>query len=190
MKWLTYSFILVASCVIAGCSRQASSPDAYSRPETPTAAAQTNLSLPANEGVHTVSEPVMMPILAAWQEGNKPVAISHFLEADWMARPLFAPNMTIGMSEDQLKTFFDADRQRKMDELAAQIDLVKQVVEAVAQMGSDAASQGNDAQAQKCFASLKQCGTALASPGNLRVVQHLGQILAKIGDNGLIKVRQ
>jgi hypothetical protein len=128
--------------------------------------------------------------MTAWQQGDKSTAISSFLAIDWSARPLFAPDSTLSLSEGQLKALSDADRQARSSEMMSQISSLKQLAAAVAQAGRDAASKGDSAQARKCFMSLKQCGTALDSADNLLMVQLVGQACKKMADTELAKIGQ
>jgi hypothetical protein len=128
--------------------------------------------------------------MTAWQQGDKATAISCFVETDWSSGPLFAPNSTLSLSEDQFKALSNADRQAQSGEMMSQLNSLKKLAAAVAQAGRDAASKGDTAQARKYFNSLKQCGTALDNADRLRVVQLVGQALKKMADAELAKVGQ
>jgi hypothetical protein len=134
------------------------------------------------------SSPVTQPVLAAWQEGDKPRAISLFVDSDWTARPTFASGMALSLSEDQFKALSEADRELKAKEMMAQLDLMKQLAAAVAQAGREAAANGDSVQARKCFTSLKQFGAALNVPDRLRLVQLVGQVSQKMADNELARI--
>ena len=126
--------------------------------------------------------------MSAWQQGDQSAAISSFLAADWSARPLFASDSVLSLTEDQFKSLSDADRQAKSGEMTKQLDSLKRLAAAVAQAGRDAASNGDTAQAQKCFTSLKQCGAALSSPDCLGLVQLVGKAFSRMADTGLAKM--
>jgi hypothetical protein len=98
--------------------------------------------------------------------------------------------MALSLSEDQFNALQSADHQVKASQLSAQIDLIKQLVNAVAQAGRDAAAQGNIAAAQKCFTSLKQFGAVLQGPDHPRVVQLVGRVSENIGKNELAKIEK
>jgi hypothetical protein len=176
MKNTTISAVMAATILIAGCGKKSSSSSAT----PPTAQAETVLS----------SSPVSQPALTAWQQGDKASAVSNFLATDWSARPLFAADSPLSLTESQFAALSDADRQAKSTVLTAQLDSFKQLAAAVRQAGSDAAAKGDAAQARKCFTSLKQCGTALASPDCLSLVQLVGQGLVKRADTELAKIGQ
>jgi hypothetical protein len=132
--------------------------------------------------------PVTQPILTAWQEGDKARAISDFCNADWHARPIFAPGLALSLSEAQLKTLPEEDRALKSREIPAQLDLLKQLATAVAQAGREAAALGDTNQAGKCFGSLKACGSALNRPEYLRLVQQTGQVMKRMGELALARL--
>jgi hypothetical protein len=134
--------------------------------------------------------PVMQPILAAWQQGDKSAAVSRFLEADWRARPLFTPRSALSLSEDQFKSLSTGDREAKSGEIATQTGVLKQLASAVAQAGRDAAAKKDSALASKHFTSLKQCGEALDNPDSLAIVKLVGQGIKKMADTELAKLGQ
>ena len=114
--------------------------------------------------------------------------MSSFLVADWSARPLFATDSPLSLSEDQFKALSDADRQAKSKEVVARLDVMKKLARSVVQAGHDAASEGDLAKARTCFTSLKQCGTALDSPGCLQLVRFVGQAFKKLADQETAKI--
>ena len=128
--------------------------------------------------------------MTAWQQGDKPKAVSSFVETDWSSRPLFASGSTLSLTENQFKALSDAERQAKSGEMMSQLDSLKKLASAVAQSGRDAAAKGDTAQARKHFTSLKECGTALDSPDCLRLVQLVGQAWKKMADTELAKIPQ
>jgi len=171
MKSTTITVITAATILIAGCGKK--SPSSSATPP------------PAQADAVSSSSPISQPALTAWQQGDKAAAVSRFLAADWSARPLFAADSPLSLTESQFAAQSDADRQAKSSVLTAQLDSFKQLAAAVRQAGSDAASKGDAAQARKVFTSLKQCGTALASPDCLSLVQLVGQGLIKRADTEL-----
>jgi hypothetical protein len=168
MKTTTISAVLTVSLLLAGCGKKATPPS--SPPST--------------------AAPVTQSAMTAWQQGDKPRAVSSFVETDWSSRPLFAASSTLSLTEDQFKALSDAERQAKSGEMLSQLDSVKKLAAAVAQAGREAASKGDTAQARKYFTSLKQCGTALDSPDCLRIVQLVGQALKKMAVTELGKIGQ
>ena len=176
MKSTTITVITAATILIAGCGKK--SPSSSATPP------------PAQADAVSSSSPISQPALTAWQQGDKAAAVSRFLAADWSARPLFAADSPLSLTESQFAAQSDADRQAKSSVLTAQLDSFKQLAAAVRQAGSDAASKVDAAQARKVFTSLKQCGTALASPDCLSLVQLVGQGLIKRADTELAKIGQ
>ncbi len=168
MKTLIIPAFLLVALLSSGCGKKGGQPTA-----TPSAA-----------------NPVAHPAMTAWQQGDKSSAVARFVETDWSARPLFASNSTLSLTEDQFKALSDADRQARSGEMLKQLDSLKQLAGAVAQAGREAASKGDSAQARKCFTSLKQCGTALSGPDSLSIVQLVGKALTKMADTELAKIPQ
>ena len=161
-----------------GC-RKHESPSSTSKP---VAGEQTNSVSP--------STPIAQPALTAWEEGNQAAAVISFVEADWSARPLFAPGSVLNLSEEQFRGLSPGDRQAKSSELVARLDSFKRLVAAVAQAGRDVASKGDVAQARKCFKALDQCGTALDKPERTDLVRIVGRACKRIGSKELAQVRQ
>lgn len=178
MKIAIITGVMTATILIAGCGKKnGSSVSSATQPTAQTDAASS-------------SSPVSQPALTAWQQGDKAAAVSSFLAADWSARPLFAADSPLSLTESQFAALSAADRQAKSSVVTAQLDSFKQLAAAVRQAGSDDASKGDAAQARKCFTALKQCGTALASPDCLSLVQLVGQGLIKRADTELAKIGQ
>ena len=136
--------------------------------------------------------PIAQPAMTAWQQGDKSTAISCFVQANWSTLPLFAPDSTLSLSEEEFQALSNTDRQARSREMMSQLDVFKKLAAAVAQAGRDAASKGDAAQARKYFTSLKRCGMALDQPGclRLRLLQLVGQALGKMADAELAKVGQ
>ena len=176
MKNTTITVIMAATILIAGCGKK--SPSSSATPP------------PAQADAVSSSSPISQPALTAWQQGDKAAAVSSFLAADWSARPLFAADSPLSLTESQFAALSAADRQAKSSVVTAQLDSFKQLAAAVRQAGSDDTSKGDAAQARKCFTALKQCGTALASPDCLSLVQLVGQGLIKRADTELAKIGQ
>ena len=110
--------------------------------------------------------------MTAWQQGDKTAAVTSFVETDWSARPLFASDSVLSLSEDQFKAL--SNWQSKKTEMTPQVESLKQLAAAVAQAGRDAAAKGDAAQARKHFAALKECGAALDNPDSLALVRVVG----------------
>jgi hypothetical protein len=173
MKNAIITGIMATTILIAGCGKK--SPSSSTTP-------------PPAQADAASSSPVAQPALTAWQQGDKAAAVSSFLAADWTARPLFAADSPLSLTESQFAALSAADRQAKSSVLTAQLDSFKQLAAAVRQAGTDAASKGDAAQARKCFTALKQCGTALSGPDCLSLVQLVGQGLIKRADTELAKI--
>ncbi len=172
MRNPTITAVMAATILIAGCGKKSPSSSATPPPEQAAVAS----SPPA--------------ALTAWQQGDKAAAVSSFLAADWSARPLFAADSSLSLSESQFKALSDAERQAKSTDMMSQIASLKQLAQAVVQAGHDAASKGDTTQARKCFTSLKQCATALESPECIQLVQHVGKAFVKMADTELAKIGQ
>ena len=168
MKTTIISAVLTASILIAGCDKTTAPPSS-----APSAAA-----------------PVTQLAVTAWQQSDKPTAVSSFVETDWNSRPLFASSSTLSLTEDQFKALSDAERQAKFGEMMSHLDSLKQLAAAVAQAGRDAASKGDAVQARKYFTSLKQCGAALDSSNSLALVRLVGQAINKRADTEMLKLSQ
>ncbi len=128
--------------------------------------------------------------MAAWKQGDTATAVSNFVQADWTRRPLFAPDSTLSLSEDQFKVLLADERQSRGTELTSQVDAFRRLASSVAEAGRDAAAKGDPALARKYFASLQQCGTALESSNCLAIVQLVGKAVKKMGDTEMAKVGQ
>ncbi len=144
-------------------------------------------------GPPLTSAPAAQPCLTAWKLGQEPAAVSKFVKTDWTARPLFAADSALSLSEGQFKskvsrTLTIAAEERIAGELAQELDSLKRLVSAVAQTGRAAAAKGDTNQARECFKSLKQCGTALNGPENTLLAQLVGQAGQKLGNAELNKL--
>jgi hypothetical protein len=169
---------MAATILMAGCGKKTSS---MSSPHT----------LPQEQAsAASAATPVSQPALAAWQQGDIAAAVSSFVSADWSARPLFAADSPLSLSETQFKALSDADRQAKSSVMIAQLNSFKQLAAAVAQAGRDAAAKGDTAAARKDFTAVKACGMALDNPKCLTLVQLVGQALKKSADMELAKISQ
>lgn len=178
MKAQIVSGIITTTLLLAGCGQKSSSNSSSSSPTK------------TQQDTTSATTPVMQPALTAWEQGDMSSAVSHFLEANWNARPLFPPGSVLSLSEDQFKLLSAADRQAKSGEMMSQLDSLKQLAAAVAQAGRDAASKGDSVQARKCFTALKQCGEALDGANSLAMVKLVGQGFEKRADAELGKLGQ
>jgi hypothetical protein len=138
----------------------------------------------------TDATPVMEPVMIAWQKGDKSTAVNRFVEANWSARPLFAPGTIFSLSESQFTALSSSDRNTKANDAINQVGELKQLARAVAQAGRDAAMKNDSAQARKCFNSLKQCGEALDGPDSLLLARQLGKALKTMAGEELEKIKQ
>lgn len=133
--------------------------------------------------------PTMDVVLNIWRQGNKAEAVNRFLETDWSKRPLFAPESTLSLTEEQLHALSDDDRQSRVKELEGAGD-IHHVAMAVQQAGLDAAKKNDLTQARRCFISLQQCGRALKTSNNQRLLQMFGQAMERIGDTNLEEMKK
>lgn len=169
---------MTATILMVGCGKETSS-------------RRSSLALPPEQAsAASAATPVSQPTLAAWQQGEIAAAVSSFVSADWSARPLFAADSALSLSEGQFKALSDTDRQARHGEIMAQLESFKRLAAAVAQAGRDAAVNGDTAAARNDFIALKACGTALESPKCLTLVQMVGQALKKRADMELAKISQ
>ena len=172
MKIQTISAVVAATFLLVGCGKQNTS---SGTPPAPVKAQPTAAS----------GAPVAQAALSAWQQGDQSTAVNSFLAADWSARPLFPTNSVLSLTEDQLKSLSDADRQARLGEIDKQLYSLLQLAGAVSRAGHDAASKGDTAQAQKYYTSVKQCGTALNSPDCSKRVQVAGVQLTMAADTAI-----
>ncbi len=161
----TLTVVTMLVIALAGCGRRTG-------PSTSPSGSASSATRPA----------VAEPVLSAWQQGDSAGAIRRFLEADWKARPLFAPGSPLSLTEDQFQSLSAADREAKGAATMAQLDAFKKLARAVAEAGQQAHASGDTAQARKDFVALRQCGEALSSPESMRIVQLVGQALTKMAD--------
>jgi len=138
--------------------------------------------------------PITQSMLTAWQKGDTSAAVSQFRDADWSARPLFAPGSTLSLTEDQFRSQLgllppeEVESQRQ--EMMALLDTLKKVAVNVSQAGLDAAAKNDLAAARRYFASLLRCGEALDSPDSLAIVKLVGQGMKKRAEAELAKLSQ
>ena len=166
MKTTIIGILLTASLLLAGCGKQSAAPGSSASTATP----------------------ATQSALTAWQQGDKPAAVTSFVETDWSRRPLFAPGSVLSLTEEQFKALSDAERQAKSREMLPQVESLKQLAAAVAQAGRDAAANGDAAQARNHFTALKECGAALDTPDSLALVRIVGQGLKRRADAELSKL--
>lgn len=127
--------------------------------------------------------------MMAWQQGDKPTAVSRFLEADWSARPLFTRDSALSLTESQWQALSRAERATKSGEMLSELDAFKLLAVEVAHAGRDAVSKNDVVEARKCFTSLKQCGMALQSAQCLKLVQLVGGATQRRADAELAKIQ-
>lgn len=132
--------------------------------------------------------PVTAPILSAWQKGEQAAAVRAFIETDWTARPLFEPDSTLALTEQQYAALPAAKRASDEPKILVTTGALKEVATAVAQAGRAAVAAGDAALARKHFNSLKQCGTALSAPDRLSLLQIHGKALIRMADTELAKL--
>lgn len=132
---------------------------------------------------------VLSPIMEQWEKGEKTEAINRFVEADWKARPLFAPGSAMSLNEDQFQKLTPDIVADKMKEVIPRINTLRQIAQGVMEAGKEAMKQGDKAKARKHFTAVKQCGEAINSAETLKVVQLVGQAIVKLSDAELVKVK-
>ena len=138
--------------------------------------------------------PITQSILTAWQQGDTSAVVSRFRNADWSARPLFAPGSTLSLTEDQFRSQFSsltpAEMETQRQEMMAPLDTLKKVAAAVTEAGRDAAAKNDLVEARKYFTSLLGCGEALDSPDSLAIVKLVGQGMKKRAEVEVEKLSQ
>jgi len=127
-------------------------------------------------------------VVSLWKEGDRTKAIDGFVAADWKARPLFAADSVLSLSEAQFAGTPRSDIEAKGREMFEQITPLKQLAAAVAQAGTDAAARNDTAQAIKYFNALKECGRALDNPDSLKLLRLVGVAMEKRADTELSKL--
>ena len=132
--------------------------------------------------------PATQSVLTAWQQGDKPAAVRCFVEADWNARPLFAPGSTLSLTEEQFMSLTSSDRDAKMKDVLAQVNAMRELANTVMQAGRDAAGKKDVVQARKYFASVKEYGVALNSSDTLALVKIIGKAIKGMADVELSKL--
>jgi len=160
-----------------GCRRQASAPNPIQT---------TPSEVPA----------LTKPALTAWQQGDRPSAVSNFVATDWAAGPVFGPDSVLSLSEEQFKAGIQpvlasgaptatvtvkALQTRMMDELKT----MKQLVGAVAQAGREAAATNNVALARQHFESVQRYATTLNTTNSLAILRLDAQAALKLAQREL-----
>ncbi|HEY0454812.1 MAG TPA: hypothetical protein VGE41_00450 [Verrucomicrobiae bacterium] len=137
----------------------------------------------------------MQSLVKKWQQGKESEAVTQFLQTDWTARPLFATNSILRLSEEQFQSLFNSrptagEMDYKRRQMMAELDPIKQLAARVAQAGAKAASTNNLAAARKHFTSLKQCGDALDNTNSLALLRLVGQGIKKRAATEIAKLPQ
>jgi len=170
MKTRIISTTAAVLILLAGCGKKTSSSGGSSSP---------------------AAAPVIQPVMTAWQQGDKSTAVSKFFATDWSARPLFAPDSALSLTESEFGSLPANDAQLKESkEMLPQLASLKQLAAAVIQAGREAAAKGDLTQARKYFTASKQFGAALDSPDYTHIVQLVGQAIGKMADTELAKIGQ
>jgi len=182
----------------AGCGERRSetsvaSPQPAASPQASTPKAPSPLpalpAKPSESGTATTTSSAES-VFAAWQEGDKPTAVSRFVQVDWTARPLFATDSVLGLSESQFQALPSSSRSAKQQELMTKVPVLKGIAAAVAAAGKDAAAKKDITGAKKYFTSLQQFGEALSGPDFTALVQQIGKFVKRTGDEELAKLGQ
>ena len=166
MKTTASITVLATSLLLVGCGKQSALPSS-----TPSTVA-----------------PVTQSVMTAWQQGDKTAAVAGFVETDWSARPLFASDSMLSLSEDKFKALSNSERQAKSSKMFQQIDSLKRLAAAVAQAGQDAAAKGDTAQARKHLTSLREFGSAIDTSNSLALLRLVGQAEKKRADREMSKL--
>lgn len=172
MKYAITIGVLVATILIAGCGKKIDSSGSSTAPSK------------------AKTETASLPLLAAWQQGDKAAAVTSFLATDWNVHPLFASGSILSLSETQFRALSAADRKAKADEMMPQLLSLRDLAVAVEQAGHDAAAKSDNVQARKYFEALKQCGTALDGSDYTFVLRQIGQAIQKQADKDLAQIGQ
>lgn len=166
MKTTASITVLATSLLLVGCGKQSALPSS-----TPSTVA-----------------PVTQSVMTAWQQGDKTAAVAGFVETDWSARPLFASDSMLSLSEDKFKALSNSERQAKSSKMFQQIDSLRRLAAAVAQAGQDAAAKGDAAQARKHLTSLREFGSAIDTSNSLALLRLVGQAEKKRADREMSKL--
>jgi hypothetical protein len=171
----------VITVALAGCGKDGSS---SGKPSAPTKAPQTaapSTTLPAKapQTTELSTTPPMEQVLAAWQQGQKAGAVQQFLETDWKSGPLFSPGSPLRHRQSELPGMSQAAREKLMGEVEAQLGDLKQLAAAVRDKGQAVAST-DPALARRCLAKLDEVGAALDQPGDIKIVQLVGQSIRQM----------
>jgi pantothenate kinase len=137
-------------------------------------------SAPGNQAEPSTARTPLEQAISAWQQGDRAAAVSRFTEIDWSRGAAFSKNAASSLREKDLATLTPADRQRRMEEVMAQLKELKPLFSAVAQAGKDAAAKKDYAEARRCFTKLNQCGEALDTPDGLLIVKLVGRAAKKM----------
>ena len=168
---------------LAGCGRS-ERPVPTASPAAPTASPAAKATKPP-----TSSTPGMQQVLTSWQNGDKVAAVSQFVQVDWSARPLFAADSPLNLSEDQFRSLSQSERTAKNGELLSQVPRLKDVYREVVEAGRSAAAKGDTAEARRDFMALKRCGEALDSQDFTLFVGALGKLFKRTADEELTKLK-
>jgi hypothetical protein len=190
MRITTRTAITAAAFCLAGCGKPSEVSGSASEPtNAPPAIVATNPAvIAAPPAAVIIATPVVQPILTVWQEGNRAAAVNLFVAANWNASPIFPPGMALALTDGQINSLPEADRQLRTSELFGQVDLLKQLINAVNEAGKQSASQSDTNQARQCFSALKQFGTALDNPPRPQVVRTVGIVAKNMAKKGLAKL--
>lgn len=189
----------LAAAWITGCSNRHSDSSGASPHSATSQSASVPPSLPSappappaksQDVAASATIPTAESVLSAWQQGDKATAVSRFVQVDWTARPLFASNSVLGLSETQFRAIPNSSRQAKLEELISQVPILKGIARAVATAGKDAAARKDFADAKKHFTSLQQCGATLSGPDFTLLVQQIGKFMKRLADEESAKLSQ
>ena len=139
-------------------------------------------------GKRSLSTPVLTPLVEQWEKGDKSGMIRRFVDTDWTAGPLFAPDSVFSMSENQFMRLRSEESVAMSKEILPQIVTLRQIAQGVIEAGKGASGKGDSAGAKKHFNAVKQYGVALDNKDTLLIVQQVGKAFVKLADAELAKV--
>jgi hypothetical protein len=190
---------MLATIWIVGCSNKQSDLSSNSTPSTTTQQVSVPPAPPpapptppakSQNAAGSATIPTLELVLSAWQQGDQTTAVRRFVEADWTARPLFATNSILSLSETQFMAIPESSRSAKLEEILSQVSILKGIARAVATAGKNAAASKDFDNARKHFTSLKQCGEALSGSDFTLLVQQVGKAMTKMADEEIAKLGQ
>ena len=109
--------------------------------------------------------------VALWDAGQKDAAAAKFVSIDWQDASVFEPIPGLNMSEEDLLTISEDDRNRIVQETLTRLDSLRKLFFHVASVAEGLAGSGNTAKAEEYLDAIRQYGNSLSGPDHLHVVQ-------------------